>query len=116
MIKGIDHVGIAVRDYETMTAWYRDTFRMTVFSHSPEKCFLGFADGSMIELYPMDEDAPVCSNRVRGVRHPALIPEDYDEAMARLKALGITGEEGEGVIRMFFFQDPEGNVIQLIER
>ena len=47
--------------------------------------------------------------------HLALRVADYDDALSRIRSLGIAVTEGTSGLRQFFFYDPAGNTVELIQ-
>jgi len=119
---GIDHPAIAADDVVSLTQWYCDVLGYEVFVKTEKPVFIIKApDGTYIELMPKDEnDRPVRTISTPGFSHLALRVSDMDAAMAALDKHGVAwmGDEfkaaGGGRIRNF--TDPEGNLLQIIQR
>lgn len=124
MFKGIEHIGILARDSAALARWYQDTLGWRVVydsKKSPPAFFLATEDGSMIEVIPGatggGEPSPLSAH---GVRHLAIVVDDFDKAYAALQAKKVNfiepPKEGAGGAKVVFFRDPEGNILHLIYR
>ncbi len=103
MFLRIDHVGIAVRDLETSTAFYESTFGLTVVarevheSQGVREAMLHVADvqhgGSYVQLLePLGPDTPVgkfLERNGEGVHHVGYGVEDVTAALADLQGKGV---------------------------
>jgi predicted enzyme related to lactoylglutathione lyase len=77
--------------------------------------------GVWIEIYAAHACINETSdNRLGGWRHLALSVESIEGTQAELEARGVTFTEpikpAGGGGRVLFFQDPEGNLLHLVER
>ncbi|MDR2680387.1 MAG: VOC family protein [Tannerella sp.] len=119
---GIDHPAIAADDVERLTKWYCETLGYKVFAGTDKPVYIIEApDGTFIEIMPKDEtERPLRSINTPGWSHLALRVSDMDAAMAALDGLGVVwaGPEFEAVGggRIRNFADPEGNVLQIVQR
>ena len=119
---GIDHPAIAADDVVSLTQWYCDVFGYKVFAKTEKPVFIIEApDGTFIEMMPKDGTSrPERTIETPGLSHLALRVNDMDAAMAVLDEKGVvwSGPEfhaaGGGRIRNF--KDPEGNILQIIDR
>ncbi len=125
MFTGIEHFGICAKDTVAMKDWYIKLFGLSVVyenAKTPPTFFLRFPEGDMIEIYPATECGHAASshNRVGGLRHVALTVTDFDGAVQRLLDAGVEVVDAAATsavgISTFFFRDPEGNVLHLINR
>jgi glyoxylase I family protein len=126
----IDHVAIACRDSERMRAWYEKVLGFEVRSTKvPSRpgatapTYLVGLPGSptQIELMPDDrKDATPREPFTRGISHIAFAVDDLGEWESRLSSLGIqwmglaVEAVGGGKVRSFL--DPEGNMVQVVQR
>jgi catechol 2,3-dioxygenase-like lactoylglutathione lyase family enzyme len=122
-----DHVAVTVQDMERSVGFYRDllgfevvgqllldddTFKI-VYLRSGEAHLELFAfRGAMVET-------PVgLPDTVGGYRHLALQTSEVDAVAARLKAAGVTFTveplDAVGGVRLAFFRDPDGNLLELV--
>jgi len=129
-----DHVGINVRDLAAATTWYSEAFGLRrVFEFTLEgpglsAVVLESPDGYRIELLTRPGSVaglrapdPVAAALTEGYGHFALSVPDLDPAYEALVAHGAgevmkPGPSPEPGIRMAWVTDPEGNLIELIEK
>jgi catechol 2,3-dioxygenase-like lactoylglutathione lyase family enzyme len=128
-----DHVGLTVGDLAAMTAWYSAAFDLEPeFEFElPHVTFRGVmlrGAGYRVELLAREGSAPglqaadpVEAALTHGFGHVAFDVPDVDAAYRRLLGLGATDRMSprpspEPGIRMAFVADPEGNLIELLDR
>lgn len=119
---GIDHPSVAANDVEQLANWYCDVLGYEKwFKHAKPVWMLRAPDGTLLEIMPKDDTArPERTTWTPGWSHIALRVKNIDEAIAFLDTKGITwGGEiinaiGGGRVRSFY--DPDGNMLQIIER
>lgn len=125
LIQGIEHTCIIARDPEALRNWYSDAlkFQLIVRDDGHGTAFILGPDGSsIIEFIQAERDIGVEPYKAQGIRHIAIRvnPADAAEAAARLKARGVEVLEDykalDNGVHLFFFRDPEGNVLHLIGR
>jgi glyoxylase I family protein len=122
VFKGIDHPALAADDVVSLTQWYCDVLGYTVFAKTDKPVFIIQApDGTFIEMMPKDETLrPERQMCTPGWSHLALRVSDMDAAITALDQKGVTwaGDEFEAVGggRIRNFTDPEGNVLQIVQR
>lgn len=133
-VAAFDHIGLAVAGLSTMTRWYTDALGLkTEFDFNlPEAGFSGVmlssGDGYRIELLHREGGhagprpaGPLDAALTHGYGHFALDLPDVDRAYAALVRAGASGRMGprpspEPGVRMAFVADPEGNLIELLNR
>jgi catechol 2,3-dioxygenase-like lactoylglutathione lyase family enzyme len=128
-----DHVGLAVGDLAAMTAWYSAafdlepefefelepvTFRGVMLRGAGYRVELLAREGSLTGLQAA---GPVEAALTRGFGHIAFDVADVDTAHRRLLGLGATDRMSprrspEPGVRMAFVADPEGNLVELLDR
>ena len=119
---GIDHPAIAVKEVEKMTRWYCDVLGYEVFTRTDKPIYILKApDGSFVEVMPEDgSPRPQRTVCTPGWSHLALRVSDMDRAMDELDQHHVPWEGPEfgavGGGRMRNFADPEGNMIQIVQR
>ncbi len=126
-IKGIDHPAVAAENVDTLAAWYCDVlgyeqlFRDQSVGPARPIWLLKAPDGTILEILPIDQNPrPTRTNLTPGWSHVAFGVDDIEAGIRHLDAHGIRWSSvlspatGGGRVRTFF--DPEGNVLQLIER
>jgi len=136
-IKGIGHVGILVSDFERSFRFYTEVLGCKVTSRrkgpdGSETAFLRFDDvhhDFVISSAPAGVDVTTASQRERLIQQIAFEVEDRDaflKALAHLHARGVKlvngpllhGLEGGGNLggsgsRSFYFNDPDGNRLEI---
>lgn len=123
LFAGVDHLAIAARDPAALADWYCATLGFRAVSDNgkerPTRLLAG-SGGGMIEMMPDDGTPPVTRELfARGISHLAIRVSDLDAALARLRGLGVEVAEpvpAAGGGRVATFRDPEGNVVQVVER
>jgi glyoxylase I family protein len=119
---GIDHPAIAADDVEKLTKWYCDVLGYEVYLKTEKPVYMVMApDRTLIEIMPKDDNPrpnrTVCTP---GWSHLALRVSDMDAAIAELDRSGVKWEGAEfgavGGGRIRNFLDPEGNMVQIVER
>ncbi len=95
MIKGIDHVAIALRNIEDGCRIWKDMgfeIEYEVVEEQKVKVAIIHLGGSRIELLePLGEDSPISGfleKRGEGLHHLALSVENIEEVMEKLRASG----------------------------
>lgn len=130
----LDHIGITVADLDAATAWYgaalglRPDFDFALPQFGFRASVLLAPGGYRIELIERTGSAPgpspanpIEAAATRGFGHVCLDVEDVDAQFDALIALGA-GERmsprpsPEPGVRMAYVADPEGNLIELIDR
>lgn len=128
-----DHVGLTVADLPGMTRWYGAAFGLSVeFEFALEHVvFAGVmlrGNDYRVELLTragnqagLQAADPVEAALTRGFGHMAFDVPDVDVAYAALLELGATDRMSpraspEPGVRMAFVADPEGNLVELLDR
>jgi glyoxylase I family protein len=120
----LEHLGLSARDPATLKNWYaRALGAQLVFDNgrTPPTFLLGLPGGVLLEIYPGDFSLKdTGNNRLNGWRHVALRVNSIEAARAELETRGVSFTEeikpAGGGGRVLFFQDPEGNLLHLVER
>jgi glyoxylase I family protein len=120
----VEHIGLAARDTTALKDWYLGALGAALVwgnGQTPPAWFVRLPGGLVIEIYPGGRGvAETADNSLHGWRHLALRVADLDAARARLEARGVKFTEpvkpAGGGGRVLFFQDPEGNLLHLVER
>ena len=119
---GIDHPALAANDVESLTKWYCDVLGYKVIAKTDKPVYIIEApDGTYIEMMPKDETSrPERTICTPGWSHLALRVNDMDAAIVALDKHEVawTGPEIEaaGGGRLRSFLDPEGNILQIVQR
>ncbi len=134
MIVSLDHVGLSVADLDGAGAFYA-----AAFDFAPEFPFalgdtgirgvmLRHPSGHRLELFEAPGSAPGLRAATpievlgtRGYGHFALAAPDIDAPFQRAvqagaRALVAPGPSPEPGVRFAFLADPEGNLVELVER
>ena len=120
----VEHLGLPARDPVGLKDWYaRVLGAKVVFANdqTPLAFFLALPGQVMLEIYGGDSSLPQTSdNKLTCWRHVALRVESLVAAKAELEQRGLEFTEeikpAGGGGKVLFFQDPEGNLLHLIER
>ena len=120
----IEHLGLAAPDPTRLKDWYEKIFGARVVyasSEIPPAFFIEMPGGALIEIYQGHYAADeISDNRLNGWRHVALTVDSIDAAKQSLTDKGVEFTEAVkaagGGGRVLFFQDPEGNLLHLVER
>lgn len=119
---GIDHPAVAAGDVEALANWYCDVLGYEkVFRDEQPVWILRAPDGTLLEVMPVDDTPrPERTTQTPGWSHVALRVSDFDAAVRTLdeKEVNWTSEaiEAIGGGRLRCFEDPEGNMLQVLER
>ncbi|HTC49780.1 MAG TPA: VOC family protein [Candidatus Aquilonibacter sp.] len=118
-IKGLEHVAIATPNPQKLAEWYLQHLNFaplldtgaTVYIKSPNSVILEFVKADNVPPNPQIRDA--------GLRHLAFAVDHLESAHEQLKSAGVQFEAAPVLLpgmRLFFFRDPEGNYLHLVER
>lgn len=134
MTHTFDHVGLSVADLDAMIAWYGKAFGLAVeFEFELPNAIMRGAmlhspDGYRVELLHRADSVlglqagnPLEAAATRGYGHVAFDVPDVDAAYDALIALGAADRMSprpspEPGVRMAYVADPEGNLIELLDR
>lgn len=129
----LDHTGLTVGDLDAMREWYSTAFDLVVeFEFALEQfAFRGVmlrGDGYRLELLEragsvtgLQAANPIEAALTRGFGHVAFDVPVVDDAYQRLLSLGATDRMSprpspEPGVRMAYVADPEGNLVELLDR
>ena len=130
----LDHVGLTVADLPGMTSWYCDALDLAVelefaLDHVDLRgTMLRSSAGHRIELLHrpgstagLQAANPVEAALTRGFGHIAFDVPDVDAAYDALVAAGASDRMSprpspEPGVRMAYVADPEGNLVELLDR
>jgi lactoylglutathione lyase len=128
-----DHAGLSVASLDDATEFYERAldFRSEHEFELPGNIrgvMLRHPSGCRLELFERPESTPGIQGRdpipalaVRGYGHIALATRDIDALFAHLVATGATAVKNpapspEPGVRFAFVADPEGNLVELVQR
>lgn len=131
----LDHVGVSVADLARSEAFYRDNLafdtvedRFTIADHGLRGVVLTNPAGARIELFEKQGAVPRAiplhpadGAALHGWFQAAFRTPDVERAFARLVAVGAAAilppfTAPDGRSRVAFIADPDGNLIELVER
>ena len=117
MFQGLEHTAIASANPEKLAQWYVDHLGFVINYTYAGNYFVRAKNGSMLEIIPSEGNRPVNEMKTPGIRHLAIVPDNFDAAHSHLKSKGVKflGEpfDNQGN-RLVFFEDGEGNICHLI--
>lgn len=119
MFQGLEHTAIATPDPEKLARWYVDHLEFVINYRYGGNVFVKASNGSMLEIIPSEGERAPQQMKDPGIRHLAIISDDFDAAYARLQSQGVhfvTGPLDLEGNRLVFFTDPDGNLLHLIQR
>jgi len=119
MFRGVDHIAIASPDPEALAQWYVERLGFAVSYRLGGRAFLEGADGSMLEITPSEGPRIARPHASPGLRHLGVAVDDLDAACRRLQGQGVeffSPPRIQDGFRLVFFDDPDGNILHLIER
>jgi len=130
-IHGLSHIAITVGDLDRALAFYRSVLGFRLLGHldfpdDPRGCTIAYLDTGrgLIELFsfktaPIRPSGGVSDDGQVGLRHFALRVTGLDAIADRLRAahvpVTIPPLNANGSVRIAFFTDPDGTLIELIE-
>ncbi|MCC7496658.1 MAG: VOC family protein [Bryobacterales bacterium] len=119
MFKGLEHTAIASSDPERLANWYVEHLEFVINFHYDKFFFVKAANGSMLEIIPSNGELEQAKPADPGIRHLAILVDDFDQGYELLKSKGVRFEgppyENSGN-RLVFFRDRDGNLLHLIAR
>jgi glyoxylase I family protein len=119
MFKGLEHTALASPDPRKLAQWYVEHLEFVINHEYDGNYFVKAANGGMLEIIPSAGDRSGQTLKDPGIRHLAIVADDFDGAYRRLKEAGVrfVGEpyEVKGN-RLVFFTDLDGNFLHLIQR
>lgn len=99
MIRRLDHIGIAVKDLETVLGLYSKGFGLspagveTVPDHQVKTAFLPVGETHLELLQSLSPDGPIgrfVARRGEGVHHLCFLVDNIEQALAQCRDAGIT--------------------------
>ena len=119
MFRGLEHTAIASPDPGKLAQWYVDHLEFRINFEYDGNFFVKAANGSMLEIIPSQGERAAQTMRDPGIRHLAIMVEDFDSGYRRLQQAGVrflTEPYNNQGNRLVFFSDGDGNILHLIER
>jgi glyoxylase I family protein len=119
MFTGLEHTAIASPDPSKLAHWYVETLKFVINYEYEGNYFVKAPNGAMLEIIPSAGERAGQNLKDPGLRHLAVMVDDFDEGYRHLQAAGVSflGEpfEVKGN-RLVFFTDLDGNYLHLIRR
>ncbi len=119
MFKGLEHTAIASPNPRALAQWYVDQLEFVINYEYDGNYFVKAANGAILEIIPSAGPRGEQQLKDPGLRHLAVLADDFDQAYERLKKAGVrflNEPYRAGGNRLVFFADPDGNFLHLIER
>lgn len=119
MFKGLEHTAIASPDPEKLAQWYVDHLEFAINFTYDGNYFVKAPNGTMLEVIPSEGPRAAQKMKDPGIRHLAIMVDDFDAAHAHLRQQGVSFVTEPVDIkgnRLVFFTDLDGNLIHLIHR
>jgi catechol 2,3-dioxygenase len=113
----ISAVGLAVRDLDRLTAYYRDMLGLTVQEKTPQSAILGAGGVALLQLIQRPDALPDDQGEA-GLYHTAfLMPTRADLARwilhAAKRPVPISGAADHDVSEAIYLDDPEDNGVEV---
>ncbi|WP_424348310.1 VOC family protein [Kocuria sp. CH-021] len=111
-------VELLVSNLDTMVAYYSDAITLDVLAHSGDTAVLG-RDGRTVMLLRQVKELPPARRGQAGLFHTAVVFEDEPALAAALASVAtvaprsFTGSADHLYSQAFYFDDPEGNGVEL---
>jgi glyoxylase I family protein len=119
MFTGLEHTAIASPNPEALAKWYVEHLEFHINYTYAGNYFVKAANGTMLEIIPSEGERPSNKMKDPGIRHLAILVDDFDAGYAHLQKQGVKflGEpfDNQGN-RLVFFSDGDGNIVHLIKR
>lgn len=120
----IEHIGIYATDSAALADWYARALKLDEVQRiekegRPPVVFLKGESGAVVEILPTGEAASQKELTAPGFTHLGIVVDDLDGEQKRLEKLGV---EMWGIRstsngwKIGYFNDPEGNTLELIQR
>jgi len=119
MFKGLEHTAIASPNPQRLAQWYVDHLDFVINYTYDGNYFVKASNGSMLEIIPSEGERPAQKMKDEGIRHLAILVDDFDAAHANLRDKGVTFLTEPVNIkgnRLVFFADADGNYVHLVYR
>ncbi len=122
LFTGIDHPALAAENVDHLADWYCDVLGYSKYFRDEKPVWILKApDNTLIEIMPKDHTPrPDRTTWTPGWSHLALRVSNFEQAINYLESKGVIwGSEvidaiGGGKVRTFY--DPDGNMLQIVER
>jgi len=120
----VEHVGIYARDSVALAEWYARHLQLKEVRRierggRPPVVFLQGEDGAVLEILPTTAAAMDRHLDSPGYSHLGIVVADLEAASERLAEEGIEVSgvrETSNGWKIGYFRDPEGNLLELVQR
>jgi len=120
----VEHVGIYACDSAALAEWYAKTLELSEVRRiekegRPPVVFLQGDRGAVIEILPTDATPAARDLNSPGFTHLGIVVEDLFAHGERLAGLGVElwgVRDTSNGWKIGYVNDPEGNVLELIQR
>lgn len=119
----VEHIGLPARDPAAIKDWYIKVLDgvLRLQTDSTPPAYFVQLPGAMLEIYEADFSVKETNdNKLAGFRHLALKVESIENSKQDLESRGVRFPENVkpagGGGKVLFFQDPEGNLLHMVER
>jgi glyoxylase I family protein len=118
MFKGLEHTAIASPNPERLANWYVKFLGFHINFQYEGNFFVKAPNGSVLEIIPSEGERMAEGMKAPGIRHLAILVDDFDAASAALGSAGVELQKPLQIKgnRLQFFTDCDGNLIHLIHR
>ena len=119
MFNGLEHTAIASPDPKRLADWYVKHLEFHVNFTYEGNYFVKARNGSMLEIIPSEGERAQQKMKDPGIRHLAIMVDNFDEAHRQLKQMGVNFVTEPYAVqgnRLVFFHDADGNLVHLIQR
>src|SRR5262245_8435454 len=119
MFKGLEHTAIASPNPEALAKWYVEHLEFHINFTYAGNYFVKAANGTMLEIIPSEGERPSNKMKDPGIRHLAILVDDFDAASGTLQKQGVeivNAPFNKQANRLVFFTDSDGNLVHLIHR
>ena len=119
MFNGLEHTAIASPNPQKLAQWYVDHLEFKINFEYEGNYFIKAANGTIIEIIPSEGPRAAQKMKDPGIRHMAIMVDDFDAAHERLHSLGVqllTQPINIRGNRLVHFADGDGNYLHLIQR
>jgi glyoxylase I family protein len=119
MFKGMEHTALATPNPQRLAQWYVDHLDFAINFVYDGNYFVKAANGTMLEIIPSEGDRTEQKMKSPGIRHLAILVDDFDGDYEKLKKKGVefvTQPANVKGNRLVFFSDCDGNLLHLVQR
>lgn len=92
MFKGIEHFAIASPNPKRLADWYTSTLGFEITYEYAGNYFIQAQNKGLIEIIPAEGEPPATGFRTPGLRHIAILVDDFEAAHNHLKTQGVKFE------------------------